>query len=252
MKRILTALFIGAALAVPGRCEIYEIKSLQEANTHLSTGTLVIFDLDNTVMKPAQMLGTHMWYDGLVKGYLKEGLSEEDAHKRAIAFWNRVHKISSMVPVESGGPKFIRLIQKGHMVMALTARDPRFHWDTFRQLLEVNVDFRSRPAAPDGLTLDLPKPAAFHNGVLFAHGNPKGEVLKQFLDKAGLKPARIVMIDDKRYNLESVESSLSIPFVGLRYGGADADEKNFDPRIAEIQGRHFGRILSDDDARRLK
>ena len=117
------------------------------------------------------------------------------------------------------------------------------------------VNFNKRPAFRGNVSIKLKGTAKYIYGVLFAHySNDKGEVLVRFLRKTGLKPKKIVMVDDRRENLVHVEKALKkrkVTFVGFRYGGADEVVKRFDPNVAEVQMKWFGKILSDDAARTL-
>jgi hypothetical protein len=62
---------------------------MADAIKEFNSDTLVIFDLDNTVMMPAQTLGGEEWYDYLVTRYSdelkKRGESDAAAKSKAIA-----------------------------------------------------------------------------------------------------------------------------------------------------------------------
>ena len=61
-------------------------------------------------------------------------------------------------------------------------------------------------------------------------GNDKGKTLVQFLKYMNLNPKKIVFIDDRAKNTESVCQALEelgIPHVEFRYGGADKKVQEF-------------------------
>jgi len=64
---------------------------------------------------------------------------------------------------------------------------------------------------------------------------------------ATLAPKRVVMVDDRRHNLESVEKFLAgkRSFLGLRYSACDVWEKTYDAQVADLQLALMGGILSD-------
>ncbi|MBI5346265.1 MAG: DUF2608 domain-containing protein [Chlamydiae bacterium] len=50
--------------------EIFEIKQIKEINLYLIDDQLVVLDLDNTVLKTAQLLGSDQWFDKQLSHYL--------------------------------------------------------------------------------------------------------------------------------------------------------------------------------------
>lgn len=67
--------------------EIVEIKKMAEIIHRLTEGTLVVFDIDNTIIRPNQTLGSDQWFDFLVKVYQDAGVSEANAIDQAIQSW---------------------------------------------------------------------------------------------------------------------------------------------------------------------
>jgi len=68
-----------------------------------------------------------------------------------------------------------------------------------------------------------------------------------------VKPKRIVFIDDKASNVESVEKwakKHNIQFIGLRYSYSDQSKAAFRPDVAELQFNQstFTHLLSDEEA----
>ena len=62
-------------------------------------------------------------------------------------------------------------------------------------------------------------------------GSPqKGESLKLFLATMKMFPKNILMIDDRRHCLESVQAHLpGVNFIGIRYGRCDKAFESFVP-----------------------
>ena len=89
------------------------------------------------------------------------------------------------------------------------------------------------------------------------NGGDKGKYLVEFLRQARLDVKRILFVDDKIKNVESVESSLSqtnFQHTSFRYGAADPRVKSFDTRIAGLEWSLFltrKSVISDREAQQL-
>jgi len=72
-----------------------------------------------------------------------------------------------------------------------------------------------------------------YKGMLCANRQPKGDVVKAFLEHLDYKPARIIFFDDNAKNLQSVGracSSLGIPFTLYLYHGHKPITQQFDTK----------------------
>ncbi len=226
-----------ALLAVPSRAAVREISSMSELLPELSTGTLLVFDIDNTLIEPAGNAGSDQWYYYLQKAFRRDGLDPKQAEAKAAESWTRALDVVEPKAVEALTPGLIRVQQeRGISVMALTARGPEDAPATFRQLSAIGVDLGAR--APSALVLrgsaaGLPEGRAglYENGVLFVGEGPeKGKALAAFLGKLGLRPARVVFVDDKPHHARNVDAALAsagIPGAAFRYGAADAKVRAF-------------------------
>ncbi|MCB0404153.1 MAG: DUF2608 domain-containing protein [Bdellovibrionales bacterium] len=219
--------------------------------------SVLVVDLDNTVIESAQMLGSAQWFEYLFAGLKKSGLSAGEAYQQAIQQWVQIQDATDVRPVEVSTPDFLRGIQAmGIRVMALSARPPQVSQRTLEQLANVGIDF-TRPSI---FVKDLPMQfkrasALYKQGVLFADRLDKGGVLAAFFDRIQFRPKRVVYVDDKLANVESVSRAMKkigVAFEGYRYGAADIRVKTFDPQVADLQLRYFGKILSDDAATQIR
>jgi len=233
--------------------EIREIKLMSEAVAEVDEATLLIFDIDNTLLKPAQTLGADQWYDHLVKQYMATGYSESAAIDKAIAMWTAVQKATKVVAVEAVTPDLIsKEQQRGIKAMALTARPLDLIDATNRQLKSIGVDFTRTPFLTKPLSLKANDLAKFTDGVLFVGPkNNKGKVLKQLFETTKKMPKHIVFVDDKVKHVRNVEDAmkdLPLKYIGFRYGATDEEVAGFKPAIADVQLRFFGNILDDASA----
>lgn len=239
--------------------KVIEVSELASVFSSVDKNTLLVFDLDNTIIMPAQTLGGEEWYDYLVEKYRqeyadqKEPEAETKAIDRAVLDWNAVHETTAVVPVKEEIPPLIaRQQEKGAITVGLTARSLELSGATRRQLLSVGIDFNKAAALQKSPALqELKDNGEFDNGVLFAGKNTKGEVLLEFLRITKLQPGKIIFVDNKRHHLENVEKALAdmpTDYTGCRYGATDAKIAAFNKDIAAVQYRYFKKILSDKAA----
>lgn len=252
MKSILLYLALTAVLSA----EIHETKTIFAVNQHRDKDTLIIYDIDNTLMEPRQSLGSDQWFYHHFDELKKRLQNDEKALTRALLDWNTVNCLTVMKEVEPGTAAMIDSQQKeGAMVMALTTRDFCFSSMTLYHLDALGIQFTPTAPAQESMFFDLGNGALFTKGILFCGSAHKGKVLQQFLKAANIQPKKIVFINDKRSHIAQVEETcaeMDLPFIGLRYSYTDEKVKAFDYKITEVQHqRFFGQLLSDSEARRI-
>lgn len=234
MKTILTFLVLLTAAAA--RAELREITTMADLVPAVDTSTVLVFDIDNTLVEPVGQLGSDQWYYYLVKAYQRDGMTADAAEAKAGETWSKTIATVKVKPVEPIIPDLIRTQQKrGVKVMALTARGPEDAATTFAQLKAIGVDLTL--TAPSKSELKTPEKGLFSRGVFFQGDAPsKGATLIAFFKKIGLKPKRVVFADDKIKNAVSVEKTLreaGVPVISFRYGATDAKVNFFNSMMEE-------------------
>ncbi len=234
--------------------EIIEANHFKEISSYGTPKTLVILDIDDTLLIPVQTLGTDVWFCHRLEFYLKDH-DYPEALDKALAEWEAVRHLTHVKIVEEGTPEIIGNLQANHtVVMGLTTQGVALATRTIKQLHSLSIDlFKTAPSHEDHYFLNHKQGVLYRKGILFTSGSPKGEALLKLLDTLDDYPERIVFINDKKSHLEDVERSLTlrgIPFTGLRYSYSDERVLKFCPDIAEIQWTYstFGHILSDEEA----
>jgi len=244
MKIIALAVLLCAASA---RAEMREIVTMADVVPAISEGTLLVIDIDNTTLEPVGTVGSDQWYYYLIKAFQRdEALDAEAAEVKAAATWTRTLPTVKVKPVETITPGIIRDQQKrGIKVMALTARGPEDEAATFAQLKAVGVDYSVNP--PVKKTLKTPNKGLYTRGVFFqGEGPSKGETLLAFLKANGLKPSRVVFVDDKLKHATSVEKVLregGVSVITFRYGAADPKVKFFNDMMEEAATKAQAELL---------
>lgn len=240
MKFLMCLLAIGFLHA-----EIIEIDQMADILPAIEPDSLVLFDMDDTLTDSTISLGSGAW-----RKWLRQ--TDPDHHDELTYF---VAQKVPVKPVEEGIPAIVEDLQEREVhVYVLTARGlstwyssaiPDIDQLTNRQLLSAGLDFR-KSRLPRRFREDV------FDGVLYASPMKKGAFLQDFFTKIEYRPKRVIFIDDKLDQVQSVERAMEemgVPFVGFWYTRVNTE--NFDPRIADIQYRELVEndlILTDSEA----
>lgn len=228
--------------------------------------TLVIFDIDNVVLKSQDKILDFHQNREYIKNKINDLISQKyplliDPLERKSLFQFYIGTILAQrkpALVENDTPYFIDSLQKKKFrVIALTMIDTGAfpgigcieQWRD-QELKSLGIDFSKAFPRLDyeHLGLDLkqhrhgyPK---FRSGILFAAGYNKGKILEAFLNRVSFKPKQIVFIDDKKENLTAIQSYCqqhALAFKGYHYTKANnpAPLLTEDLAIAEQQFSYF-------------
>lgn len=246
MKTLILFLFALTSLSA----EIIETPQFKDLAKYATPTTLVILDIDDTLLIPTQTLGTDVWF----QYQLNKNKTFPDPLDKTLSQWEAIRHLSNMQIVEEGSDKIVSQLQsKKIKVMGLTTQGIALATRTFKQLLAHDIDLsKTSPSVDDHYFLNG-HGVLFRNGILFTGGSPKGPALLKLLNHLNYRPEKIVFINDKKSHLLDVAETIEkekIPFVGLRYSYSDARVAAFRPEIAEYQFTHsnFSTILSDAEA----
>jgi hypothetical protein len=254
MEKILF-LFLFASSIIQG--EIFEIGGFKEIDTYLAPGTMVILDIDDTLLVPVQMLGCDEWFQSRLRCYEQEGLTASESLEKSLAEWEAVRHLTKMEVVEEGTEETIQILQdRGYVVMGLTTQGLALAMRTRQQLMEHRIDLSCSALSYDDHYFIVDGRGILHHaGILYTSGTHKGLALFTLLDQLEYLPKRILFINDKHSHLLSIEETAKergVEFVGLRYAYSDARKAAFDEEIAHYQFTHstFVSLLSDEEVRK--
>lgn len=225
--------------------------------------TLVVCDIDDTLLKGAQHLGSGAWGDYITAQLESKGVPQKLAKEVESVFWRTVQPHIKVEHVDPKAPHVIREIQKQKVtVLGLTARCPHEAAYTLDQLESLDFNL-SNEIYRDGVHLnsevliaeEWEGKASYEKGVLFSSlFNKKSEVLFAFLEKHDIYPNRIIFVDDRLTHVKDLAEACekrNITYIGIRFKRADDYNKHFDSRIANIQWEVFPTILSNEEAQQL-
>lgn len=255
--KILFALCCSLAWRAYGSAIVVDSHSIKDVLGYVDQDTVVVFDVNNTLMRTSQMLGSEEWAEDEIRALMKEkGWTKNEATDSLVPRWHRILRASRVVAVEPEGPELIRELQRRNLrVMACTARYVEMAYPTLDALRSIEVDLsKSWPALP---LVDLPTlySSKFIEGCLFAGlHNDKGQCLLLFLKGLSPVPKKVVFVDDKKKNVEEmgrVVEEAGLTYVGIRYGFLDDLKSCYRPEIARKQEELLDRVLTNAEAKRL-
>lgn len=237
------------------RAKIIETPQFREIVSHLTPETLIVLDIDDTLLIPVQMLGCDEWFNFRINQHQAQGMAFPRALEKSVAEWEAVRHLTQMEIVEPGIDEIIASLQQNkYCIMGMTSQGLALATRTSQQLEVNHIDLSlTAPCSEDQFFTVHGQGMLFRKGVLFTAGSPKGEGLFTFLDKIGFVPRRILFINDKGKYLQDVENfsmKRDVEFIGLRYSYSDARKNAFRPEVAELQFSHstFTHLLSDEEA----
>lgn len=205
--------------------DIHTISNLKDITAYLATNRsqIVVFDIDNTLLRAPSDLGSDQWVSYLAKQNMANGLTYVSAWDQILPMYFHIQKYIDLIPTEPDVVGTVTEIEKvcKHTI-CLTARSQYLLALTCAQLAKNNLKFQVPEV--DHAKLNLPGNSIYQEGVLFCGHSCKGDVLVNFLKACHYVPDEIILVDDKLYNLEAVERQLAnfgVKFIGLRYAGCD-------------------------------
>lgn len=222
MKKIIVSLFT-YVLAATAYAEVIQIQNMSSILPYIKKDTLVVFDLDNTIMETPQMLGSDQWFDHAIEYKIKGGMDKGAALNTVADLWTVVQLKSDMQMVESKTASLIKNLQKkGVEVIALTARPEEMFDRTRAQLKKNKVVIKD---------------------IYSAGALTKGQAMTNIINAKYPKVTSVVFVDDKEKHAQTVNDALNllshITHFEFRYGFADAKVKAYDSKVADCQLQKF-------------
>lgn len=222
-----------------------EMQHVCEVTSHVADGkTIVIFDLDNTLVCPKQELGSDQWFFKIVDNATARGISTHDAIEELVPLYYHIHQHIDLQPVEPDTIDVLRQLKNRNApVIALTARRAPNAERTHEQLRNAGIQLNPPAQMLTRMIIHTKEPALLLDGIIFCGNNDKGSALEQVFAQCGIPlPERIVYVDDKRSHLDAVArfcKKSGIEYIGLRYGYLDAAVKAYDVKKADKQLHEF-------------
>jgi uncharacterized protein DUF2608 len=237
--------------------ETIETYRFEDITKYQDSDTLLILDIDDTLLLPVQTLGNDAWFLYRVQQLNAVGLPPTQAKEKAISEWEAVRHLTKVKIVEEGTEEIIANMQKNKTtIIGLTTQGLALATRTVQQLNSLGIDLSLTAPISDDVFFMNQRGVLFRKGIMFTSGTPKGEALLKLFDQINYYPKRIVFINDKATHLQDVEQSIiskGYDFIGLRYAIGDERVANFRSDITDIQWAYstFAHILTDEEAEQL-
>jgi hypothetical protein len=192
---------------------------------------LIVFDIDNTLLKAKQSLGSDQWFEWQAEA-IKQSSSDasfrtfDELLKAQADFF----QLSSMALTEPVLPQAVTALKSsGHQIILLTSRAPDLRSVTEREL-ERNRLLFADSSIMNGIPyqfMEAPfkNKVSFMNGIFMTAGHHKGEALAYLLKKSGKTYKAIIFADDHerhtRRVYETFSNSVNTEIVTFRYSKED-------------------------------
>lgn len=232
--------------------KIIETKHIEDVLPFIDEETWVLVDLDNCLFEGAQALGHANWFYDEVQQRIQKGMSRDVAISDAYPDWIKTQRVCKVKPLEETFVPTLLLLQKrGIPIMGLTHRQPSVAEATLSQVGSLGFDFLATAPSKDSFSIRTKTPALYCQGILFAGDyNKKNDVFEPFLSIIKKSPRKIVFIDDKRKNIEELESlaQYGIEYTGIHYTAIQDAKPLYVREIAEFQYKFLDQIMSNEAA----
>lgn len=197
--------------------------------------TLLVFDIDNTLIKPQGWIGGSGWFEHLLHAKVAAGMAQQEAYASVVELCAQLQPYLTWLPVEQETVATVQQFQKlGAQVLAMTGRGPEQAEITLMQLQSIGLSFAH--SCPPVTLID--SWYTVQEGVVFSSFYEKGKVLIDFLSKISAPISTVICVDDMLRNIQSIERELAkkrpdIAFVGVQYTYLDTVIAAFNPEAAE-------------------
>jgi hypothetical protein len=222
-------------------CAILESNTIESVLEHAKKNdTMVIFDIDNTLVHTNQELGSDPWAYWFVKEKLKEGMMPRQALAYMFDLFRHIHSHIDVYPVEEKTVDIVQQLKNLEIpTICLTGRQSSMIDVTQEQMKKSGFNFNSPETLNKPFSLKMKYPVEMANGIICGGMNEKGNVLSRVFETLDYKsPKAIVFIDDRQGCIDSMSRQCidnNIAYTGLRYGYMDQIVSNFDPQKAQEQ-----------------
>lgn len=211
---------------------------VRELNTKYSPrDVLVVFDIDNTLLKARQPIGSDQWFEWqseAIKNASSDAIFKN--FDELLAVQADFFQLSAMDLTEASLPIVVGAFKRfGHNIVLLTSRGPSLRNVTERELQRNNLWFSDSTLGAgypmEYMESPFKQKVSFMNGIFMTSGHHKGEALAYLLKKTGRNYKAIIFVDDHERHTkrvyETFEKLNGPEIVTYRYGHEDESVKAF-------------------------
>src|ERR1700691_2403263 len=168
-------------ITVPIIANIYEHHSLKDIHDYIDHNdhhekTLVIFDLDNTLVRYSTILGSDEWFSFTLSKLVEKGYSRMQALELLLPLYFKMANRLELSILDDYAIDLINYLHEHNIpTVALTSRSLPIAQRTLDELARLEINFIS-PVCPFNKEIhgQLARPYYCKDGIIFCNDNDKG------------------------------------------------------------------------------
>jgi hypothetical protein len=202
----------------------------------LNERSLVVFDIDNTLLKSHHEFGSDQWFNWQSEELIKQSsLSLAKSFDELLDLQAMIFTVGKMNLVEDSIPEILQILRtKNIPFIALTSRGPDMRNITERELIRNGLSLPFNKFGQDIPVEFIPemndRKASYQKGIFMTSGMHKGQMLKYLLSRFKTNYHSIIFIDDHKKHTDRVFEIFKIEGIDIntfRYGHEDKKVQNF-------------------------
>jgi hypothetical protein len=181
------------------------ITAFTEVIEHILHNTLVVLDIDETMLRLPNDVGTKHWWASIFSEKLELLGDHDAADAAAFEHWRTIANNCDAEHTDQDGlDKLLKEAREvGNNIIAVTARSPIMRKATERHLESIGVEMTA---------VEIPQSVCYNRGGVFYVGDgSKADVIMsicEYLRNSGAQIRRVVFIDDVESHVQKVADAL--------------------------------------------
>jgi len=230
--------------------KIIEIEEVEDILSYSNNKSLVVIDVDTSIMELLQDLGSQKWLANEIQKNNGNYLNN------LFSLWHKILLCSNVKSLEKKTPDVIHQLQKNNTpIIGLSSKSIEIGYRTHKQLKSLDIDFSIKPLSSSDIEINTTHAAKCLNNIIFCgFRNDEVKTFFSYLELADYSPEKIIFVgndDNKFISMEKMAKKRKIPFLGLAYHKLDEISASFNPEVAKEQLKYLGKILPDKEAKKL-
>lgn len=237
--------------------------AIKQAQALPLSSTLVVFDIDDTLLTATEFFGSDKWYDwqqGRALNSKGEVLitAPDDQVNCLFDTLGIAFEIGVNQPTQDNMAQLVRGVNND--VLLLTARSDVYRAATMRELARNQLEFTSGALIPPELAYHYAVThggrtanVSYVNGVFMVKGMDKGVMLLDLLQRSGREYDAVIFVDDKTHNITNMANALksaAIDFYGFEYTRVDKTVTQSEVAQAQTTAKALVTLLHEHFPRR--
>ncbi|WP_233267314.1 DUF2608 domain-containing protein [Paraglaciecola sp. L3A3] len=231
VSEVKPALSTNSAQAVSVIYQSWDLQdALDKAHSLDKESTLVVFDIDDTLLTATEFFGSDKWYDWQRGRALDQQgvLINTAATEKVNCLFDvlgMVFEIAVNKPTQANMADIVADVDNDLLI--LTARSGAYRAATMRELARNKLNFVDKSLLPADLGYHYDytlggrtAQVSYVNGVFMVQGMNKGVMLLDLLKRTGKNYQSVVFVDDKQHNIDNMADALkeaNINYYGYHY-----------------------------------